>query len=694
MTLKICNCNATMALDAQALARSLKSATPITVHTELCRKEIESFTSALKGDECVVACTQEAQLFTELATQAKSSSALKFVNIREMAGWSAEGARATPKIAALLALADMPEPEPVPAVSYRSGGELLVIGPAEAALDWAERLSAQLSVSVLVVGPPCGELPAERRYALWSGKPKSVSGYLGAFEVVWEQSNPIDLEVCTRCNACIHACPEKAIDFSYQIDLERCRSHRQCVKACGAIGAIDFDRVERERSDRFDLVLDLTTEPLIRVAQAPQGYLAPGSDPLQQALAANTLAQLVGEFEKPKFVVYNERICVHGRSNKVGCTNCIDTCSTGAITPDGNGVKVETHVCAGCGGCSSVCPTGALTHSFPRVTELGARIKRLLAVYCGAGGKDACLLFHDGALSRELLMRSARRAQSGKAGGLPARVIPLEVHHPASIGMDVWLGAIAYGASQIVLLATRSEAAEYGAALKGQMGHAQAVLSALGYQGEHLRLIEAEDVAALEREIRSLLPAATVATPATFNLGAEKRLTLEFAIEHLAKLAPTPNDEIALSGGAPWGRVEVNTEKCTLCLACVGACPARALLDTAETPRLRFIERNCVQCGLCQNTCPEDAITLKPRLLLTARSREAVTLAETEPGLCVRCGKPFGARKLIDHLAAKLAGHSMFEGQPELARLQMCADCRVIDMMENPKEVSVFDVKP
>ncbi len=46
------------------------------------------------GDDLVVACTQEAPLFTELHGELKGSGAIQFVNIRETAGWSAEaGAR-------------------------------------------------------------------------------------------------------------------------------------------------------------------------------------------------------------------------------------------------------------------------------------------------------------------------------------------------------------------------------------------------------------------------------------------------------------------------------------------------------------------------------------------------------------------------------------------------------------------------
>src|SRR5262245_3425343 len=185
-TLKICNCNKTMALDAKALERALKLGRPIQMHTELCRKEVGSFQEALKDEACVVACTQEAPLFTELADAAKSATRLEFVNIREHAGWSKEGAQATPKIAALLALTELPEPEAVPGVRYGSGGELLIVGPAAAAIAWADKLAEHLEVSVLITGGQGGELPAERRYPVFSGAVSSLKGHLGAFELVWE----------------------------------------------------------------------------------------------------------------------------------------------------------------------------------------------------------------------------------------------------------------------------------------------------------------------------------------------------------------------------------------------------------------------------------------------------------------------------------------------------------------------------
>jgi ferredoxin len=295
------------------------------------------------------------------------------------------------------------------------------------------------------------------------------------------------------------------------------------------------------------------------------------------------------------------------------------------------------------------------------------------------------------------LGRAAQLEKGQKDGthGVPARVLPLALWHTSSTGLDLWLTAVAYGASQIWLLLTDEEAPQYADALREQMAVAQGILTGLGYVGEHFKLLQvrdARDLAALDRDLQAA-PAQGPARHAGFAVQADKRATLELARDHLISHAPNPSPvPIALpASGSPLGGLTINKDTCTMCLSCVNACPASALADNAQAPQLRFIEKNCVQCGLCVATCPEKALSLVPQLNLAPQRKEHVVLNEMQPYACVRCGKPFGTLKAIEGMLGKLAGHSMFQGAA-LERLKMCGDCRVIDIYSADNEIKITDI--
>ncbi|UVW27390.1 4Fe-4S binding protein [Massilia sp. H6] len=534
-----------------------------------------------------------------------------------------EARDAQARAAAILAADAFPVFEASSTVNYRSSGRTLVVGSAANALPWADRLSAALPVTVVLLDHP--ETMPARLYPVHPARTVAVAGWLGAFEARWQA-------------------PGQAVE-----------------------------------QGRFDLVLDLSPSRLIPSHQRPNGYYAPGADDGAREEALESMLEMVGDFEKPRYFSYKERICAHGRNGQKGCSACIDICSAEAIASDGDRIKVNPYLCAGCGACSTVCPTGAISYAFPPAALTGKRMQAALRSFREAGGSEPVLLLHDPEHGAALLAALGDR--------VPGRVIPLALQHTASTGIDVWFAAIAYGASGISVLMTGYEAPQYTAALDQQMEIAQAVLDGLGYAGPHLQLLRVDAPEELALALGHAPRGEVPDEPAVFHLANDKRNTLDYALEHLHRHAPQRPEQVALPPGAPFGAIEVSRSACTLCMSCVGACPAGALQDGQGVPLLRFIEKNCVQCGLCATTCPENAITLTPRLSFMETRNQPVVLNETQPFHCIRCDKPFGTLQMVENMLGRLGAHPAFAGH--LERLRMCGDCRVIDMMEPVGEMRV-----
>lgn len=220
--------------------------------------------------------------------------------------------------------------------------------------------------------------------------------------------------------------------------------------------------------------------------------------------------------------------------------------------------------------------------------------------------------------------------------------------------------------------------------LDAQHGFTAAILDGVGLDARMLlRLLDGGDDDAVLAALAET-PAAVDFAPATFRAVNEKRTNVRLAVEHLYEQLGGVAQTAPLPAGAPFGELVVDRAACTLCMACVSVCPAGALRDGGDEPKLHFIEWNCVQCGLCETACPEDAITRRARFVYDpALRRESRLLNEDAPFHCIGCGKPFATTRVIERMRSKLAGHWMFQKPEAVRRLEMCDDCRVRDMFKD-----------
>jgi ferredoxin len=502
-------------------------------------------------------------------------------------------------------------------------------------------LKDHLDVTVLITQPAAIAPPRTTEFPVVKGTIRSAKGQLGGFEMVVDD----------------YAAP-----------------------APSSRGSLAFEPGRNGAVSHCDLILDLSGgAPLFPADDLRDGYVrADPRDPAATLRAVLRARDLIGTFDKPRYIAFTADLCAHSRSRIVGCRRCLDLCPTGAISPAGDHVAIDEKICAGCGQCAAACPTGAAAYALPPADALLRKLRVLLSTYREAGGAKPILLIHDEAHGGPLIDALARHGD-----GLPANVLPVAINEVTQVGIEAIAAAFAYGASAVRFL-LRGKARHDLSGLRQTIALAEPILSGLGFAGARVGTIETDDPFALGDMLRAIEPVEATAKPASFSAVGGKRDVQRLALRELHRAAPQPVDMIALPPGSPFGSVELNVEGCTLCLACVSACPTGALLDDPERPMLRFAEDACVQCGLCAATCPEKVITLHPQLDFRAATSTARVLKQEEPFHCIRCDKPFGTRSTIERVAAKLEGrHWMFKGSARrLDVIKMCENCRVAVMAE------------
>jgi len=107
-------------------------------------------------------------------------------------------------------------------------------------------------------------------------------------------------------------------------------------------------------------------------------------------------------------------------------------------------------------------------------------------------------------------------------------------------------------------------------------------------------------------------------------------------------------------------RTRLNLEKCTGCAACELSCPT-GTLESKDQGKLRiftYSHYQCICCGECVNTCPEEAAELRHEIGL-GRFFQVVPKQEirsVQLKACERCGAPFAPEPQLVKIGQTLTG--------------------------------------
>ncbi|MFC7156779.1 hydrogenase iron-sulfur subunit [Halomarina halobia] len=692
----VCSCAGTCDIDLEAAREGVTGVDVVASSRLLCRDGRPAMRSVIEEydlDQLIVT-TPEPSCQGRIRELAEESGlhpeATAFVDHREGAGWVHDRAAATEKTARLLNArrAGLAEEATTRSVSREAGERVAVVGDAAA----AAALASDADVTLIADGGEFADADVDLDdVTVERGRVVAVEGEFGAFEV---HLRARVTEECISCMKCVREGPDGSVT-ARPVDIAPDAPGGEWATRCPT-DAIDLDGVERTLE--FDQVV-YPGGPAMSVA----GRLGYYAGPVDAGTVA-AVESLLGGVEKPQYLDLEMDVCAAGASSQEGCTACTDACPHDAVgrpTPDS--VSFDPVACEGCGACTSACPTGATRLREPSNRRLAREVEALLdpgeedggwlsSLSRGreAGIETPVIAFVCSERAARTLREYGRRA--AREGLCYPPLLPVSVPCADTVGEAHVLHALAAGADGVALVGCGESCLHSGpdpkAALVERLNRATGDLGL----GERVTFLAPDPddfdgfaeaaTAFVEGLDASPVPAGEHEATGGSDRAAVRPAfdTHDWALESVrAVLDRVDPERTVIRGLESFGRMTVSDD-CTFTPTCSNLCPADAIRRT-ETA-LEFDHERCVNCGLCEEGCIEDAISMEPGLdldLLPER-RDGdpwATVAEGELLECRRCGAPFAsaasAAKIEEQVGDLVTGVAP---DAEGSIFEYCGDCR------------------